>query len=310
MSLSGRVVDGHGDLQADDIYCLDDGPRILDCLEFDASLRHGDVVSDMAFLAMDLERLGRPDLAGLLLAAYRRAAGDDWPDSLAHHWIAYRAQVRAKVACVRAGQGDPDAANAAGRLLTLSARHLRAAIPRLVLVGGLPGTGKSTLAAGITRIRDWPVLRSDMVRKEVAGLDPLTPVPAAYGTGLYGNDATAATYRALLDRAGTLLGHGHSVVLDASWTRRCWREEAGALASRAGAHLVPLRCHTSRSESASRIAKRAAARTDPSDASEQIADAMALTADDWEDALVIDTTGPPSASLSAAVRAVGDARPD
>jgi aminoglycoside phosphotransferase family enzyme/predicted kinase len=306
----GRIVDGHGDLQADDIFCLDDGPRILDCLEFDPSLRHGDTLADVAFLAMDLERLGRADLAALLLAAYRRYAADDWPDSLAHHWIAYRAQVRAKVACLRARQGDPEAPRRAQGLLAIAARHLEASIPRLVLVGGLPGTGKSTLATGLARIRRWPVLASDVVRKQLAGLEPLAPAPASFGTGLYRAEATAETYAELLDRAGDLLRGGHSVVVDASWTSRCWRDAAAEVAGATWSHLVPLRCHATSLVSGSRIATRAAAHTDPSDATEEVAAVMALIADEWEDAVVIDTTGPLPSSLSAALRAIGDALPD
>ncbi len=96
----GRIVDGHGDLLPDDIFCLDDGPRILDCLEFDDRLRWGDVLYDVCFLAMDLERLGRRDLAAEFLASYRRYSAENHPRSLEHHYVAYRALVRAKVSCL------------------------------------------------------------------------------------------------------------------------------------------------------------------------------------------------------------------
>lgn len=97
-----RVCDGHGDLLASDVFCpVDSPPQILDCLEFDDGLRYGDGLADVAFLAMDLERLGRLDAAQQLLAAYRAAAEDDWPASLAHFYIAHRAAIRAKVACLR-----------------------------------------------------------------------------------------------------------------------------------------------------------------------------------------------------------------
>jgi aminoglycoside phosphotransferase family enzyme len=121
----GRACDGHGDLLADDIFCPDDGPRVLDCIEFDAALRQGDVLADVAFLAMDLERLGRPDIAERFLTVYREHADDTWPASLAHHHIAYRAQVRAKVAAIRAGQGDESSATDAVRLLGMAQRHLQ-----------------------------------------------------------------------------------------------------------------------------------------------------------------------------------------
>jgi hypothetical protein len=80
--------DGHGDLLADDIFCLDDGPRILDCIEFSDELRWGDVVADIAFLAMDLERLGARDAADAFIKAYRdaqeRASHRAWPTCTSH----------------------------------------------------------------------------------------------------------------------------------------------------------------------------------------------------------------------------------
>ena len=90
----------HGDLLADDIFLLDDGPRVLDCLEFDDSLRLDDVLADVAFLAMDLEFLGHPELAEHFLQTYARLADDDAPASLRDFYIAYRALVRAKVAAL------------------------------------------------------------------------------------------------------------------------------------------------------------------------------------------------------------------
>src|SRR4051812_43941031 len=82
----GRIVDGHGDLLADDVFCLDAGPQALDCLEFDDHLRHLDVLDDAAVLAMDLEHLGRPDLADRFLDDYVEFSGDPAPAALRHHY--------------------------------------------------------------------------------------------------------------------------------------------------------------------------------------------------------------------------------
>lgn len=295
----GRAVDGHGDLMADDIFCLDDGPRVLDCIEFDDRYRLGDTLADVGFLAMDLERLGRPDLADRFLAAYRGHADDTWPPSLAHHHVAYRAHVRAKVTAIRAAQGDGAAADEARRLLALALRHLEAGRVRLVLVGGLPGTGKSTLAAGLGDALHATVLRSDEVRKELAGLAPTTPAPAAFGQGIYTDESTARTYATLLDRAAVALRLGEVVVLDASWMDPEARATARQVADDADADLSELRCTAAADVAATRMSQRAAAGGDPSDATEAIASRMAATATPWPEATTIDTTGEPGTTLEA-----------
>ncbi len=190
-----RTVDGHGDLLADDIFCLDDGPRILDCLEFDPRFRWGDVLYDTTFLAMDLEHLGRLDLARRFLAAYREFAAETHPDSLEHWYIAYRALVRAKIACLRADSGQAGAAQEAAAFLVQAGRHLDEAEIHLVLVGGLPGSGKSTLAEGLADTLGWAVLRSDEVRKNLAGLDTTESAGAAPFEGVYTGAFTAEVYR-------------------------------------------------------------------------------------------------------------------
>src|SRR5207248_8267537 len=122
------------------------------------------------------------------------------------------------------------AASAARGLLDLTERHLRAGRVRLVLVGGLPGTGKSTLAASLADANGWSVLRTDEIRKDIAGLGHGVPAPAAFGEQLYGPEMTASTYRTLLERAGTALEHGETVILDASWSDRRQRAAAAELA--------------------------------------------------------------------------------
>src|SRR5829696_4556175 len=131
----GRIVDGHADLLADDIFCMPEGPVLLDCLEFDDQLRYIDGIDDAAFLAMDLEFLGREDLGDYFLDEYSRLAGDTAPRSLKDFYIAYRALVRAKVDCVRVSQGHADAVPDARRHLDIALAHLRAGTVRLILVG-------------------------------------------------------------------------------------------------------------------------------------------------------------------------------
>lgn len=285
----GRIVDGHGDLLADDIFCLDDGPRILDGLEFDERLRWGDVLYDVGFLAMDLERLGRLDLALSFLDWYREYTAETHPRSLEHHYIAYRALVRAKISCLKGGVEDDTQAR---ELLVQCQRHLLEARVQLVVVGGLPGTGKTTLAAALGDELGWPVLRSDEIRKELAGLDALEHVPAAYGTGLYSDAATEATYQAMLSRARQLLAWGESVVVDASFSKARWRGEAASLAADADVELTELHCLLPAKVAAARLARRAAAASDASDATAPIAAAMADEFEPWPSATSVGTLPP------------------
>ena len=300
----GRGVDGHGDLLADDIFCLDDGPRILDCIEFDDRLRLGDGLADAAFLAMDLERLGRPDLGADFLEAYREHRNDTWPASLAHHHIAYRAMVRAKVGAIRAGQGTPGVAAEARRLLGLAATHLEAARVRLVLVGGLPGTGKSTLSEGLASAIGATALRSDEIRKELFAGPAAGSGADAFGEGYYTEAATVATYATLLDRAEVALGMGETVVLDASWTSDRRRAQARALAARVHADVVELSCEAPRMVAAARIVHRRSGAPQPSDATPEIADAMRATTDPWPRAAAIDTAFDRAHALALALQRV------
>ncbi|GLZ49646.1 hypothetical protein Acsp06_58310 [Actinomycetospora sp. NBRC 106375] len=305
----GRVVDGHGDLLADDVFCLPDGPVVLDCLEFDEHLRYVDGLDDAAFLAMDLERLGAADAADRFVGWYTEFADDPAPPALRHHLVAYRAAVRCAVACVRVDQGGEGAA-LARELLDLAAAHLDAGRVRLVLVGGLPGTGKSTVAGGLADRLGATLLSSDRVRKEIAGLDPATAAGAAYGTGLYRTEHTAATYGELLHRAEELLALGESVVLDASWTGAAHREAATGVAARCSAAMTSLRCEAPGDVAAERIRRRRGS-PDPSasDATPLVASVMAADADPWPEATVVDTAGTVAAAVAVALGAVRSPRP-
>lgn len=301
---TGHICDGHGDLQAADVFCLDDGPRVLDCIEFNDRFRHGDVISDVAFLAMDLERLGAPDLARGFLDRYAEFAAETCPRSLVELYVAYRAHVRAKVNLLRAAQttGDEhdEAVAEARRLMHTAHRWLEAGRVRLVLVGGTPGTGKSTLARGVGEALGWPVLSTDEIRLEGSrGAEEV-----GFGEGRYAPDAKARVYRELLDRASRALCGGESVVLDGTWVDHLHRDEARAVAAQAAADVVELRCVAPDDVALERIAQRLAAGGGTSEATPDVALGLAAGADPWPEATAVDTSGAVGESLIRALEVV------
>lgn len=287
---AGRAVDGHGDMLCDDIFCMDDGARIIDCLEFDDELRYGDTTLDLAFLAMDFERLDDLDAARTLLAAYATHADDRPPASLVHHYIAYRALVRAKVTALRHEQGDIASREVALGFLAQVARNLDRGRVRLVLVGGVAATGKSTLARTIGHHLRATVLRSDVIRKELAGMAPTERTGDGIGSGLYTAESTEATYRELCRRACELIARGESVVLDATWLSEEHRRTAGEVAASATADLIEIECTADREVLVQRIESRTARGDDASDATAAVLDEQLHRRDGWPGAVVLDTT--------------------
>lgn len=281
----GMVRDGHGDLLAEDVFCLADGPRVLDCLAFDDSLRTVDVLADVAFLVMDLQRLGHDDLAEAFLDDYVEFGDEHHPGSLAHLHVAQRALVRAKVTALRHRQ-DPARGGDAVPLAELALDHLRRAEVRLVLVGGIPGSGKTTLASSIGEDFGFVVLSSDEVRRDL-GLRA-----ADIGPGAYEPATVARVYDELLRRAEHLLSHGTSVVVDATWTDGAARTLARDVAARASARVVEVRCDASPEVCRRRIAGRPAGTPGASEAKPSTVDLLAARADPWPEALVVDTGVP------------------
>jgi aminoglycoside phosphotransferase family enzyme/predicted kinase len=297
----GRIVEGHGDLLAEDVFCLDDGPRVLDCLEFDDKLRYVDGLDDAAFLAMDLEHLGDAASGARFLNQYSEFTDDPAPPSLRHHYIAYRAFVRAKVSLIMALQGTSGAEREAARLAKTALRHLRAAAVTLVVVGGVPGSGKSSLASGLADRLGASLLASDRVRKELAGIAARQPARAEYEQGIYTPEHTRQTYEVLLARARTRLAQGETVVLDASWSTPEGREAAAETARLADADFVALRCDVPTDLALRRVAERLGG---ISDADAAVAAEMAARTPPWPEATAIDTSGPPLAAIDLAVPVV------
>ncbi|ORW91593.1 hypothetical protein AWB92_18190 [Mycobacterium sp. IEC1808] len=296
----GFIVDGHGDLLADDIFCGQDEPALLDCLEFDDKLRYVDCIDDAAFLAMDLEFLGRKDLGEHFLQRYAAHAGREAPAALAHFYVAYRAVVRAKTDCVRLSQGKPEAADDAARHLAIADEHLRSGAVRLALVGGNPGTGKSTVARALAERTGAQVISTDDVRRELRDSGAIAGEAGVLDRGLYSPDNVAVVYETALRRARSLLGDGQSVILDGTWRDPELRARARRLAPETHSATVELMCSSTVDTAAGRITTR---RPGNSEVTPEIAAAMAAERAGWDTAQRIDTSGAVADSAREAVDA-------
>jgi aminoglycoside phosphotransferase family enzyme/predicted kinase len=271
-AVAGWTREGHGDLRTEHICFESDGTvQVFDCVEFSRSLRCADVASDLAFLLMDLDRLGEPEAAATLVTRYR-AAGFDLPGSLLRFYKAHRALVRAKVACLsRAfahGAAPDDLALEAAEYLNLATADAVTVRPALVAMSGLSGTGKSTVAAALARALGAPIFSSDIVRKELAGR--ACPAPAAWEQGLYGPDQTEATYGRLEELARERLADGRVAILDATFLDARRRERLAAMAEGAGVPLVLVETVCAEEVALGRIVARARRGVSPSDATAEV----------------------------------------
>jgi uncharacterized protein len=294
-----HILDGHADLLADDIFCLPEGPALLDCLEFDDLLRYVDGIDDAAFLAMDLEFLGRKDLADYFLEQYTQCSGDPAPRALVDFYIAYRAVVRAKVDCIRVAQGHPEAAGDARRHLDIALAHLRAGTVRLIIVGGGPGTGKTTLSTALAEQLGARVISTDEVRRQLQDDGVVSGAVGVLDAGLYSSTNVDVVYDEVLRQAQAWLSGGHPVILDGTWRDAGHRDHAHELSRQASVPIVEFNCAVPIAEASARIQHRSGSN---SDATPDIAAALAGTGCDRRDAHDIDTSRPLAASVKQALQ--------
>lgn len=232
----GMPRDCHGDLHLDHVYHFPEQSSpddwvIIDCIEFNDRYRFIDPVADMAFAVMDLSFHGRDDLAETFAAAYFRASGDEEGTALLPLYKSYRSAVRGMVDGMTLAQSEtPESKKPVLRqrarahwLLSLSCLESPGRRPCLLLVGGLPGTGKSTLARALSEAADFELIRSDVVRKELA---------ASEKGSLYTPEWNDRTYAECLRRAASLLFQGKRVIIDATFREESRRQSARDVARR------------------------------------------------------------------------------
>ncbi len=262
----GRIRDCHGDLRTGHIYFpggLAGGIRIIDCIEFNERFRYSDTAADLAFLVMDLDYEGFPDMACALLSEFVRRTGDGELLVLIDFYKCYRAFVRVKVNCLRLAEGglSDDGRQRlqaeTGRFLSLAFRYaLRFSRPTLWVVCGMIAAGKSTMAALLAESLGLSVLRSDVLRKEIFGMKPQEKGEAPFGRGIYSRGATALTYGRLFLAAAKEIAAGKSVILDATFGSPRNRREAMRLAEITGARPMFVECAASGAVLRKRLAAR------------------------------------------------------
>jgi predicted kinase len=289
----------HGDLHLANIVLVDDQPMLFDAIEFDPVFASIDVLYDLAFPLMDLLHYGRRDAAAQLLNRYLAVTPDDNLDALSTLplLLSMRAAIRAKVMLMRP-YGD-DATNRGNRqnaeaYFTLAERLITPPPPRLIAIGGLSGTGKSVLARALAgAVAPLPgavVLRSDVARKRLFGIAETERLPAS----AYAAEVTDKVYRGLAERAAHVLHQGHSVIVDAVFSKPQERRAIEAVAAAAKVRFEGLFLTA---DLATRVARVAGRSADASDATPEIVrqqQAYAAGAIGWSS---IDASGTPQQTL-------------
>lgn len=278
-ALDGRVREGHGDLRAEHICLLNTERKeidVIDCVEFNERLRYGDVASEIAFLAMDLERLGASMLADELVEAYAEITGDEDLAVFVPFYRCYRACVRGKVESLRSLErevGDAERERArrlASEYFTLASHYARCASPCLIVVCGLSGSGKSTVARMLQHRKGFKAINSDRVRKSLASVSPQEHVRTGYGANIYSDRFTKITYDAMLAEAEHLLSEGRGVILDATFKESADRQLALALGARRGVPVLFVECVVSEDEAIRRLERRESIQGEVSDATPEV----------------------------------------
>jgi uncharacterized protein len=270
----GFVRRCHGDLHLANILLNRGQPTLYDAIEFDEALATIDTLYDLAFLLMDLDFQSQRPVANVVLNRYLSLSREQLDLSgLAAMplFLALRAAIRALVSSDRAAQPGGQSRE---RDLERARRYLKAArnyamppAPKLVVVGGLSGTGKTTLAAALA---PWlgaapgaVHLRSDLERKMLAGIGELEPLPSS----AYTPEARQRVYEHLHEKAASVLAAKHTVIIDAVYDREERRREIEALA---GSMRIPLLGLWLRADAATLMARVAARRNDASDATPEV----------------------------------------
>ncbi|MGI9232151.1 MAG: AAA family ATPase [Woeseiaceae bacterium] len=267
----GFVRECHGDLHLANLVRLDSGIVAFDCVEFSADLRNIDVLSDVAFLVMDLTGRARQDLATTFLNRYLERTGDYAGMHVFGLYYVYHAMIRAKVAAIRstersnAGIREKDV-EAVKHNLAVAVRWIGRSVPRLIAMHGYSGSGKTWLSSQLLSRLPAIRVRSDIERKRLFGLGETETSDSKLGEGTYSVPSNTAVYARLFELAGGLLTAGFQVIIDAAFLRKDDRDALVALAHEQNVGYAFVSTDASVAELERRLQRRGSAGSDVSEA--------------------------------------------
>lgn len=294
----GFVRDCHGDLHLRNIVWWREQVVPFDRIEFNPSLRWIDVMSELAFLLMDLDDHGLPGLSRRLLNGYLELSGDVGGLKVSRFYQAYRAMVRAKVESLRRAQldrPDPSVTTAFEGYLELAAGYTQPLQPRLLITHGLSGSGKTYVSQQLLQAAPLVRLRSDVERKRLFGLSPLETSDSTQDAGIYSEAASRQTFDRLAQLASSLLEDGWPVLVDATFLQRQVRDQFRNLAEACGVPFAIMHCAAGPAVLRQRVAGREG---DASEADIQVLErqferVQPLEDDELAVTIRVDTSGEP-----------------
>ncbi|MBK7794728.1 MAG: AAA family ATPase [Betaproteobacteria bacterium] len=314
----GFVRECHGDLHLANVARIDGEITVFDGIEYSAALRWIDVASEIAFTVMDLKDRGQVAFAHRFLDAYLAATGDYGALAVLRYYVVYRALVRAKVACLRAGQLPPGGARDALHrefrdYVDLAVREAEPGRAAIVITHGFAGSGKTTCTQALLEALGAIRVRSDVLRKRRFGLGPHDDSHSGLASGLYAPEATRATYLQARDLAREIAASDRVAIVDATCLARWQRDLFRDLAAELRIPFAIVDLHASAGTLRERIAQRRAAGDDASEADLTVLEhqqraAEALADDELPRTLTVDAAGPAGAVSATLLRGLADLR--
>lgn len=297
----GFIRECHGDLHLGNMTLIDGKIVLFDCIEFNPMLRWIDVISEVAFLFIDLSHFGYEKLAYRFLNRYLRATGDYSGLVLLRFYLVYRALVRAKVTLLRQEQQNGGASSGLRGIpeyqgyANLAERFTTTRQPLLIITHGFSGSGKSTLSSQLAEKIGAIHIRSDIERKRLFGYYAMAKTGSGIDIGIYSKDAGEVTYRKLADLAKNVIDAGFPVIIDAAFLKFEQRDLFRKLAESKYARFVMIDCQASDDVLRQRILTRQQVSKDPSEATidvlrHQLKTAEALTGSELVHSIRVDTS--------------------